>query len=77
MDIDQIASEALRLNSRERAVLAEVIWESLEDPYRLRQDSSDAESILLAQQRADELERGDVKPVSHKELMRRLRGNDS
>ena len=35
MGIDQIGSEALKLPARERALLAESLWESLEDPYRL------------------------------------------
>ncbi len=35
MNIDHIANEALRLNPQERAILAETIWESLEDPYIL------------------------------------------
>jgi len=30
MNIDQLASEALRLDPKDRAVLAETIWESLE-----------------------------------------------
>ena len=35
MSIDQIAREALRLSPRNRAILAEAIWESLEEPYTL------------------------------------------
>jgi len=34
MSIDQIAAEALRLPPRERALLAESLWESLEDPFK-------------------------------------------
>ena len=33
MNIDQIASEALRLDPKDRALLVETIWESLEDSY--------------------------------------------
>jgi len=73
MNIDQIASEALRLSSQDRAILAETIWESLEDPYVLSSDISDEEAIILAKQRDGEIERGDVVPLSHRELMNRLR----
>ena len=73
MNIDQLASEALRLSSQDRAILAETIWESLEDPYILPSDISDEEAIALAKQRDAEIERGDVVPLAHKELMNRLR----
>ncbi len=73
MNIDQIASEALRLSSQDRAILAETIWESLEDPYLLSSDISDEEAITLAKQRDEEIERGDVAPLSHGELMNKLR----
>jgi putative addiction module component (TIGR02574 family) len=76
MNIDQIASEALRLSSQERATLAETIWESLEDPYILLSDISDDEAIVLAKQRDEEIEKGEVLPLSHKELMKRLRTNE-
>ncbi|MBC8180367.1 addiction module protein [candidate division KSB1 bacterium] len=73
MSIDQIASEALRLSSRDRAILAETIWESLDDPYILSSEMSDEDAIILAKQRDGEIERGEVTPLSHKELMDRLR----
>jgi hypothetical protein len=73
MSIDQIASEALRLSPHDRAILAETIWESLNDPYFLSSDMSDEDAIILAKQRDEEVEKGDVVPLSHKELMDRLR----
>ena len=76
MNIDQIASEALQLDSKERAILAETIWESLEDPYIASTDISDKEAVRLARRRDDEIESGDVKPLSHNELMNRLHGNE-
>ena len=76
MNIDQIASEALRLDSKDRALLAETIWESLEAPYIVSPDVSDKESVRLAKQRDDEIESSEVTPLSHKELMNRLRGNE-
>ena len=74
MSIDQIANEALRLNPHDRAILAEAIWESLEDPYIVSSDMSDGDAIALAKRRDQEIEDGDVIPLSHKELMARLRG---
>lgn len=73
MNIDQLTSEALRLSSQDRAILAEAIWESLEDPYIISSDISDEEAIALARQRDEEIERGDAAPMSHKELMNRLK----
>jgi putative addiction module component (TIGR02574 family) len=74
MNIDNIASEALRLSPYDRAVLAETIWESLEDPYLIPCELSDNEAIVLARKRDEEIEQGNVKPLSHQELMKRLRG---
>lgn len=73
MSIDQIASETLRLSPHDRASLAEAIWESLEEPYIFSSDISEEEAITMAKQRDKELERGDVEPLSHKDLMGRLR----
>ena len=73
MSIDQIASEALRLNPRDRAILAETIWESLEDPYLIPCKLSDKEAIALARKRDQEIEQGNVVPLSHQDLMSRLR----
>ena len=76
MNIAQIASEALQLDLKDRAILAETIWESLEDPYIASPYISDKEAIHLARGRDDEIERGDVNPLSHKDLMSRLRRNE-
>ncbi len=73
MTIDQIASEALKLAHHERAIIAETIWESLEDPFEFSSDISDEQAIELAKQRDDEIERGDVIALSHKDLMAKLR----
>ncbi len=75
MQIDQIASQALRLDPTERAFLAEVLWESLGDPNIISEDLSDEEAIRLATKREEEMETGIVESISHSELMRRLRGN--
>jgi len=73
MSIEQIASEALRLNSHDRALLAETIWESLEDPYVIPCEISDDEALALAKTRYQESNQGAVEPLSHQELMTRLR----
>jgi hypothetical protein len=73
MSIDQIAPEALRLPARERALLAAALWESIEDPFELAVDRDDGEAISLAEMRDRELESGAVAPISHEEMMRRLR----
>ena len=74
MSIDQIAPEALRLPVRERALLAGSLWESIDDPFDLAVERSDAEALELAGKRDQEIEVGEVAPLSHGELMRRLRG---
>ena len=74
MNIDQIAPEALRLPPRERALLAASLWESVEDPYAVAADRSDEDAISLALARDAEMESGMVSPLSHAELMTRLRG---
>jgi putative addiction module component (TIGR02574 family) len=75
MSIDQIASEVMHLDPKSRAVLAKTIWESLEDPYVI-EEMSDQEAIQLAKRRDDEIERGEVVPLSHDELMAKVRGNE-
>ena len=74
MSIDEIAAEALRLPPQQRALLASSLWESLEDPYQGPGTLNDADAIALAVERDRQLETGEVKPISHEELMRRLRG---
>ena len=74
MLIDEIVPEALKLAPRERALLAASLWESIGDPYHLAADLDDEEAINLALTRDAEIESGQVKALSHKELMDRLRG---
>ena len=73
MSIDQIAAEALRLPAKERAMLAESLWESLTDPYEAPSQPDDAEALALALERERQLDAGEVQPVSHEEMMSRLR----
>uniref|UniRef100_Q3ASP8 Addiction module component, TIGR02574 family n=1 Tax=Chlorobium chlorochromatii (strain CaD3) TaxID=340177 RepID=Q3ASP8_CHLCH len=76
MNIDHIASEALKLDPKSRAILAETIWESLEDPYLEFSDVTDEEAISLAMKRDEEIETGIVMPLSHKGLMNSLRRHE-
>ena len=72
MSIEQVAAEALRLSPRERALLAESLWESLGDPFRSAESTED-EDTRLALARAREMEAGTVQAVSHEQMMARLR----
>ena len=74
MSLEQIAAEALRLPPRERATLAESLWESLVDPFEVAAWTDDMEAVALALERDRQLETGEVQPVSHQQMMARLRG---
>lgn len=73
MSIDQIAPEALKLPTRERALLAASLWESIEDPFEISVDFDDEAALNLAEEREQEIENGKVIAISHQELMLRLR----
>jgi putative addiction module component (TIGR02574 family) len=73
MSIDEIAPEALKLPARERAMLAASLWESIEDPFEFAVDLDDEAALKLAEERDQEIESGQVTPISHEQLMQRLR----
>lgn len=73
MGIDRIVSEALRLSPHDREMLAQTLWESLEDPYIVSAELSDDEATALAKRRDAEIESGEVERLSHTQLMSRLR----
>jgi putative addiction module component (TIGR02574 family) len=73
MSIDEIASEALRLPPRERALLAGSLWESLEDPSIIAAQLDDNAAIALAMERDHQIETGQVQAIPHEEMMARLR----
>ncbi len=73
MSIDQIASEALRLPARERALLAGSLWESLEDPSAAPAQIDDAAVVAVALERDQQIEAGQVQAVPHGEMMAKLR----
>ena len=54
-------------------MLAESLWESLVDPFKIPTEIDDAEALALALERDRQLEAGEVKPLSHEEMMSRLR----
>ena len=72
MSFDQIALAALRLPAKERAMLAESLWESLGDPFKVPA-ADDADAVDLALERDRQMESAEVQPISHEELMSRLR----
>ena len=73
MSIDQIVAEALRLSPKQRALLAESLWESLGDPHEVSVTDDEAATLALAQERGRQIESGQVQPLSHDDLMARLR----
>jgi putative addiction module component (TIGR02574 family) len=73
MSIEQIATEALRLPAKERAMLAESLWESLVDPFQAPASMDASQAVALAIERDRQLESGEVQPVFHEEMMARLR----
>jgi hypothetical protein len=73
MSLEQIAAEALRLSPKQRALLAESLWESLGDPFELPPEVEDGEALQLAIERDRQIESGEVVPISHDQLMARLR----
>ncbi len=74
MNVDELAPEVLKLPVRERAFLAACLWESLEDPYIQAADLEDEEALARAESRDAEIGSGAVIPLSHSDLMSRLRG---
>ena len=73
MSIDQIVAEALGLPPKERAMLAESLWESLVAPFETLAAADDEQLAALAVERDRQMETGEVQPVSHEDLMARLR----
>jgi putative addiction module component (TIGR02574 family) len=73
MSIDQLAAEALRLPAKERAMLAESLWESLVDPFETPAFADDSEAVAVALERDRQLETGEVQPIPREEMMRRVR----
>ena len=73
MSIDELKAKALRLAPKDRALLAESLWASLEDPFQAPLQMSDDEATALAAERDRQMEAGEVKPLSHEELMARVR----
>lgn len=73
MSIDQIAAAALQLPPNQRAILAESLWNSLVNPYEYTKEMDETETFIIAQERDSQIELGEVKSLSHAELMAGLR----
>ena len=54
-------------------MLAESLWESLVDPFKIPASTDEVAAIALASERDRQLETGEVQALSHEELMARLR----
>lgn len=73
--IEQLEAEILRLPARERERLAILTWESLTEDDAWRSDpDTDREGIAVARERDQEIEAGQVAPLSYEEFLRRTRG---
>jgi hypothetical protein len=73
MSIDQIAAEALRLDPKARALLAESLWESLADPFATPPEMDDTAALALAFERDQQLNAGAARALTHDQMMARLR----
>ncbi len=54
-------------------MLAESLWESLEDPFEAGSEADEAAAVALAIERDRQIESGEVRAVTHEEMMVRLR----
>ena len=73
MSIDQIAAEALRLAPKQRALLAESLWESLADPFAAPPEMDDTATLALAFERDQQINAGAAQVLTHEQMMARLR----
>ena len=69
MPFDDLTSQVLELPSSERAVLARLLWESLDESQVAPDPETVAAAVTLAQQRSAELTSGAVAPIPHDEVM--------
>jgi putative addiction module component (TIGR02574 family) len=63
MSLEEIKEQALKLSPDEREVLAQVLWDSVDD------EPIDPEFKAMLERRWDEIVTGKVKTVSHDEVM--------
>lgn len=70
MSTDQITNAALALPMEERVRLAQTLWVSIDKDLA---ETSEAAAVEESAQRADELDRGEVRGQSHEDAMRQLR----
>ena len=72
MNLASIQAEVLQLNSVERAMLIDVLWESL-DQARLRE--TEAKWAAESEDRIDAFERGELKAIDGPAALRDLRAS--
>jgi Putative addiction module component len=69
MTIDQIAAEALRLPPRERALLAESLWESLSGPREISAVVDNRAALALVRERDRRMDAGRFTPFPCEDMM--------
>jgi Putative addiction module component len=72
MSLKEIAAEIMKLDLKDRAMLAKWIVESLDD---LSEEEIEALWAEEAERRLDEMERGQVDEIPAKEVLRRARAS--
>ena len=73
VELPDLASQLLALPVQERAILAQKLWDSLSDAEAIDSSHDDSETLKLAQERDEELSRGDVEERLHAEVMKAAR----
>ena len=68
--VDSVLTQALDLNPKQRALVVKSLLSSIDPPP---EESNEQAWMILAKNRLDELEKGDVEPVSWGEMKRRVR----
>lgn len=72
---DRLEADVLSLPARDRERLALIVWESLAgDDAWLSDPSTDPEGVVIARARDEEIESGQVEPLSQEEFLKRTRG---
>lgn len=72
---ERLTHEALELSSSERATLARLLWQSLEDADATPAADIVSAAITLANERAAELTAGSVTGIPHDQVMREARSD--
>ncbi len=69
----ELTSQIMALPPAERAAIAQMVWQSIEDERVAISPQSDAEALASARARDEEMSRGDVTERPHEEVMKGAR----